>query len=343
MTAPTKHLPSLRIVSYSVTPVAGVPVILARCISARTHHRCRCVWATNRYGSGVVFDGDIQWTESPGQAEAELADADVVIVHNGKTDAMHAKLLAGKPIITMAHNYMWNVDPQFVQKEFPGVVVGQYQAVLPEFRGWAKVPNPIPLWEEAFQPDQKPDTVTICYTPSAKHETYPENHRLYWHSKGYYTTMRVLEMLVSRKGIRLNAIRDRQLPHSEALAMKRRSHIVIDECVTGSYHRNSLEGLASGCVVVNGVGPSSPVAPPLRYCAGYAAKVPFVYTNLFGLKRTLESLVEEGPHELCQAGQRNRQWMERYWEVGFQWERFWVPVVRRALDTAARRRSAATA
>ena len=64
----------LRIVSYATTPVAGVPAILARCISARTSHTARCVWAQNGYGNGVIFEGDIQWKQSPAEAEAALAE-----------------------------------------------------------------------------------------------------------------------------------------------------------------------------------------------------------------------------------------------------------------------------
>src|ERR1044072_4711142 len=105
----------------------------------------------------------------------------------------------------------------------------------------------MPLWEQAFQPGAKGDVVTIAYTPSGKHESYPAGHRLYWHGKGYATTMAVLDRLAGRYPIRVEAVRDRQLSHAEALAAKRRAHIVIDECVTGSYHRNSLEGPAPGC------------------------------------------------------------------------------------------------
>ena len=58
--------------------------------------------------------------------------------------------------------------------------------------------------------------------------------------------------------------------------MKRRAHIVIDECITGSYHRNSLEGLAAGCVVINGAGFAPEVLDVLRRCAGDDAGNPFV-------------------------------------------------------------------
>ena len=73
--------------------------------------------------------------------------------------------------------------------------------------------------------------------------------------------------------------------HAESLAMKRRAHIVIDECVTGSYHRNSLEGLAAGCVVVNGVGLLPGVEEVLRRCAPEAHALPFVFSTLDSLER----------------------------------------------------------
>ena len=137
---------TLHLVSYATTPVAGVPAILARCISARTPHQCRAVWPTNAYSNGVAFQGDVEWQHSPDEAENLIESADLVIVHNGKVDPRHRSLLAIKPVITVAHNYMWNVDQQFVAQGMPGLVVGQYQATLPEFREWGIVPNPVPLW-----------------------------------------------------------------------------------------------------------------------------------------------------------------------------------------------------
>lgn len=339
-TAPVKGSDSLKIVSYATTPVAGVPAVLARCINGQTTHAARCVWAQSSYGNGVAFEGDVEWTNAPQQAEAELADADVVIVHNGKVDARHRSLLAGKAVLTMAHNYMWNVDEGFVRRGFPGVVVGQYQATLPEFKDWSVVPNPLPLWEEAFRPAEKGRDITICYTPSGKHESFPPDHRLYWHAKGYETTMRALERLASRFSLRLEVIRDSQVSHAESLAMKRRAHIVIDECVTGSYHRNSLEGLAAGCVVVNGVGLLPAVRQTFQLCAGAGANDPFVFARLEELESVLEGLVAQGAEALAAKGLDNRRWVKENWDFARQWERFWWPVVVYALDQAGRKPAA---
>jgi hypothetical protein len=333
--APHRHAErALNIVSYATTPVAGVPAILARCISAATPHVARCVWARNDYGNGVVFNGDVEWTRSGAEAEELISAADLIILHNGKVDPSHRRLLDGKPVITMAHNYGWNVDNRLVDMKFPGVVVGQYQATLSEFVGWAVVPNPVPLWEPAYQPEPKPEIVTIAYTPSGRHESYPADHKLYWHGKGYKLTLEVLYRLSKRHQIGIQSVEAGQISHSEALAMKRRAHIVIDERVTGSYHRNSLEGLAAGCVVVNGVGLRPAIGQILRRCAGGAAS-PFVFARLDELEQELEGLISLGPAALALRGSSARQWMERNWQFQQQWNSFWRPVVDAALTRSA--------
>jgi len=321
--APAARQRGLRIVSYATTPVAGVPAILARCISTATEHTARCVWAANAYGNGVEFAGDVQWNRQPREAVQLLEAADVIIVHNGKVEPAHRRLLESKRVVTMAHNYGWNVDMQFVRRGQPGVVVGQYQATLPEFAGWTVLPNPIPLWEPEHSPGEKPGRITIAFTPSGRHERYPKNHRLYWHSKGYDSTMRVLDRLARRQDVFIETISHGQVSHQQALAMKRRAHIVIDECVTGSYHRNSLEGLAVASVVVNGCGLIPGVEEALRRCAPGAERTPFVPSSLDTLEETLLRLIDQGPAELAAQGRSNRAWMERHWNFADQWPLFW--------------------
>jgi hypothetical protein len=321
----------LRIISYATTPVAGVPEILARAITARTPHSAHCVWATNTYGNGVEFEGGVEWTKSPAEATALIEAADLIIVHNGKIDPGHRWLLERKPVVTMAHNYLWNVDTAFIDRGYPGVVVAQYQATLAEFSGWQPVPNPVPLWEERFQPGSKGPTIDICYTPSGAHERYASNHRLYWHAKGFETTHRVLDLLSRRYGITAYSTRHSQISHAASLNLKRKAHIVIDECVTGSYHRNSLEGLAAGCVVVNGLGIRPEIMEMFRRCSNLTGDSPFVYATLETLERTLLRLIESGCSNLQVIGARNRSWMETHWDFAEQWRQFWMPVIDRAL------------
>lgn len=333
--SPSLDSEALTIVSYAVSPVVGVPAILARCIGARTPHKCRCVWATNVLPNGVVFEGDIQWRDAPAEAKAALEKADLVIVHNGGVHPPHRPLFVDKAIIVMAHQAHY-VDQTFVKQGFPCVVVGQHQASLLEYREWSVVPNPMPLWEERFQPGEKHGVLTVCFTPSDKYERYPADHWSYWHSKGYRTTMTILERLSSRFPIQLEVIRDRQLDHARVLDMKRRAHIVIDECVTGSYHRNSLEGLAAGCLVVNAFGSKPEIAETFRFCAGGETSNPFTYANLDLLEPVLTSLIERGTEDLTRKGGCNRRWMEKHWDFTKQWEQFWMPVVIQALQHAGK-------
>ncbi|HET8772629.1 MAG TPA: glycosyltransferase [Thermoanaerobaculia bacterium] len=322
----------LRLVSYATTPVAGVPSILARCIANATPHEARCVWETDRYGNGVAFRGDVEYGRSPAEAIRLLQAADAIVVHNGKVDARHRVYVDAKPVVTLAHNYAWNVDQRYMQKGYPGLVVGQYQATLPELAGWTAVPNPMPLDE--LVPGAKNAEVTIAYTPSGRHERYPESHKLYWHSKGYETTARVLKALAQRHGVRLEMIGAQQVTHAESLAMKQRAHIVIDECVTGSYHRNSLEGLAAGCVVVNGLGIRPEIETVFRACAPDSEEIPFVSARLETLEEALEGLIALGIEGLLERGARNRAWMERHWLFAPQWIRVWRPAIEQAMEQA---------
>jgi methyltransferase family protein len=333
----------LKIVSYATTPVVGVPLILSRAIAAKTSHECRTIWFDRTYGNGVKFEGDVEYRHAPGVAGEILSAADVVIVHNGKVAPQHAEIIRDKPVVTLAHQGIWNVDCQFVERGDPGLVVAQYVATLPEFEGWTPVPNPMPLWEPAYELDGKPSPITICYTPSVKHESYPLSHRLYSHGKGYRATMRVLERIASEMPVRLEVIRERQVSHADALAMKRRSHIVIDECVTGGYHRNSLEGLALGAVVVNAVGMIPAVLDVIRGCTSVEAGIPFAFAPVDALDSVLRSLIAHGEESLCAQGRRNWTWLEQHWDFAAQWPRFWEPAIAKAMERHARGRWSATA
>jgi hypothetical protein len=326
----------LRIVSYATTPLVGVPTTLARCINADTAHRARGVWAADRYNTGVSFVPDLNWNASPAVAEAELRAADAIVLHNGKVDERHRAIIDTKPVVTLAHNYMANVDDRYVRRGFPGLVVGQYQATLPEFRGWQAVPNPVALREDDHSPGEKGHIVTIAYTPSDRHQVYPSGHPLYWHGKGFDATMRILDRIAARHRVRLHVMRDGFRAHADVLRMKREAHIVIDECVTGSYHRNSLEGLAAGCVVVNAVGRWPGVLDVLRDCAADPQADPFVHADLDTLEDVLETLVALGPGLLASLGAAGRQWMEHHWDFATQWPRFWLPAIRTAMVAAAR-------
>jgi hypothetical protein len=318
----------LRFVSYADTPLVGVPAILARTIEARTPHTADCVWRRDGYSERFRYHTGVPWQRSAPEVNALLSRSDLVIVHEGRLHESHRPLLAGKAVIILAHDNWARRDLGLSQAAL--AVVAQYQAALPKFRHWAMVPNPVPIWEPEFSPGPKSRAVTVCYTPATRADSHPASSPLRWHSKGYSATMRVLDRLASRYQIRLEVLRNRDVAPAEALAMKRRAHIVIDECVTGGYHRNSLEGLTTGCVVVNAMGFDPAVSAVFRRVTGNAPH-PFRFATLDGLEGVLSVLIESGVDNLAREGRENRRWMERYWSFDRQWHRFWLPLVTRAL------------
>lgn len=328
--AKAKSRRSLRLVSYSITPAVGVPRILSDAIEARTTARCVAVQGASRYPGGLTFAGDVDAAADPVTAKARLAEADAVIAHNGRVAPAHRALLDGKPVLTLAHNVMWNVDRSYVDAGGPGLVVGQFPAAEPEFADWMPVPNPVPLWDPRFQPEKKAERITVVYTPADRRGAYDPRDRMFMWSKGYPETRRILDRLTARRDVELVVRDGRVLRHDEVLAAKRRAHIVIDECVTGGYHRNSLEGLATGCVVVNAMGARPDIVEAMRRCTAPEAPLPFVTATLDTLEQVLEDLVAQGPAALTEVGAANRRWMQRYWQFDDQWRRFWVP----ALDLA---------
>ena len=140
-----------------------------------------------------------------------------------------------------------------------------------------------------------------------------------------------MEKLSKNFPIKLEIIKNKQISHAASLAMKRRSHIVIDECVTGSYHRNSLEGLACGAVVINGIGILPEVEKVLQFCAGESAENPFVSATLENLEEVLVNLIESGRENLYEQGKANRLWIEENWDFSKQWRTFWMKTVEKSL------------
>jgi hypothetical protein len=100
------------------------------------------------------------------------------------------------------------------------------------------------------------------------------------------------------------------LPYEEVLHIKSKSSIVIDECVTKSYHKNTLEGLAMGKVIICSIGKD--VQELIKEEAGDYMPVENVWID--ELEDFLEKLiVTETVESLYEYGLKNRKWMEDYW------------------------------
>ena len=175
------------------------------------------------------------------------------------------------------------------------------------------VPNMLPLKHHWFRPRPKPgDCVKISYSPS-------NTNRRGFEDKGAQRTIAALKTLEER-GVEVEIMTN--MPLCDVLERKGSAHIAIDECVTGGYHRASLEGLALGCVVVNDCRKAN--VERIKAMSG-APDHPFVISRIGDLLQTLEKLVALGPAKLEAMGRENRWWAEEYWNSKDLLERCWLP------------------
>lgn len=98
--------------------------------------------------------------------------------------------------------------------------------------------------------------------------------------------------------------------------------IMFDDFRSGSYHRGALEGLAVGAAVF--CNPNDAALQTLKDF-GQTDQVPFIITDLDGLKQKVGFFLEKKGH-LREVRRFSRQWMEKHWDprrlVGHYLDRF---------------------
>jgi hypothetical protein len=105
----------------------------------------------------------------------------------------------------------------------------------------------------------------------------------------------ILNIVATKRDVDIEWIEGKT--YEESLALKRESHILIDDIVTGNWHRTSLEGACFGCVVLNRV-----------------QKVPFLFTTLQTLQERLFWLIDN-PYILKDFQARMRLWALQEWHA----------------------------
>lgn len=113
------------------------------------------------------------------------------------------------------------------------LVNAQYHMLLPEYADCDPVRQVInfcdPEWDMLDVPEPR-----IGYSPTSRVKVGQ------WHDKGYEATVAAIKA----SGLAYDIIEG--VSPEECIERKRHCSIIIDECVTGSYHRSGLEGLALG-------------------------------------------------------------------------------------------------
>ena len=297
-----------KIAHLSATPVAGAAWAASESFKEAGYESI-CV-ARSSYSDGRLFPCDGGWP--PADREIEMIrDADLIFCHQGMPYSQQW-YPREKATVNWYHSQPTpgHIDRRAEKDGWPWGVVGQYQTRL--YPGSSPLPNLMPLAHSWYQPasNRSNSIVRIAYSPS---NLYMSG----WDDKGYAETISAMR----ESGAEFNVITG--TPLEECLRIKSMAHIVVDECVTGSYHRSSLDGMALGCVVVNNC--DDLCQRNIEQMTG--SKAPFLRASIKTLTDTLQGLVNLGAKHLNEWGEANRRWMEIYWNATGLIERNFVPLV----------------
>ncbi len=292
----------LNILHLCPSALAGAPVHLSQILNKYTACISKTVLKKEFTASGLA---NLRWKYDmvdPSDIQIrELVDwADIIHYHR----LVYPRPFKHKPCILQFHSPQMGYRPGRSHSWLNNrkLAVAQYQPLI--YTDALIVPNLIDIWESTYQPEQKPDDrIKIFYS-------WASEQRGGWRDKGSNQTIKILNQLQHRYGQRVEICILNNAPYEACMQAKRTAHICIDECVTGSYHLQSLEGCSVGALTLNNL--NKPIAGFIRQVTGQDTH-PFHTTNLDQLLDTLCHFIES-PKEIYQLGNTARKWMEAHWD-----------------------------
>lgn len=266
----------MKIVHYKKTNIASAPDALSNAMNKFSDHE------------SVVVKG---------VRKAKNVKADVVHYHNTTT-----------PIKAPKSVMQYHSEPHRANLGNIGVdqklVIAQYHATLPEYEDCRPVRNIIDFTQPKYKPKRIDDKIRVAFSPSVK------TNNGYWYNKAYRQTRRVLERLKEEFPLDFDYDIITRAPLDQCIERKRNANVIIDECVTPSYHRSGLEGLALGKLTLCSL--NKEVEDVLAEASGTVVN-PFHNVEVIHLYHELKQLIERGTDYVLDEGKKSRQWMEDHW------------------------------
>lgn len=201
------------------------------------------------------------------------------------------------------HFSRWSLPDvdNFMDERFPHLVLTQYHE---RYYPWAlPVPNLMNTDKLTNMPTSWPDKPILAFSPSNRFKAKERR----WASKGYCELIAVLQPLVDDGLITLDVLEN--LPLEEVLRRKAAATFVVDEVVTGSYHRSGLEGLALGKPTFAYL--DARTAASLALLTG-TTDCPFLNCRVEYLPLVIRHMIGH-PELIREVGERSRAWMTRYY------------------------------
>jgi len=291
----------MKLTIFSRTPLAAAPWELYRALKKYTTIDVNLINGTARYNDGRIFPFHLLMTSPNGTAMRALQESDIWHVHNYLVPQLinirrHQKVIAQFHSLPRLGN--WQQLMAFADVSY--TIRQPKQEKEYKLKGLPNIIDP-----DEYKPTRRRTPVKIAFAPSTRLAIGHPG------SKGYNEVKAILNSVAGKRDVNIVWIERR--PYLENLQLKQQSHILIDDIVTGNWHRTSLEGMCFGCAVLNKV-----------------TKSPFVYATLDTLEERLLWLVDNSA-VLNEFQERARLWMLQHWHATDQIKEY-VHVYEEALN-----------
>lgn len=286
---------------YKRTDIAQAPDELVACIN-KYSEKYNAILFIDKNSPSIPADCHGYSENNPHipivhQYGKHLSDTNYDLIH------FHNRFICvDKPSAILYHS-----PPEYVDFGFKGkkTVLAQYHATLSSYSDCEIVRNVIDFNNELYKENYNINKIKIGFSPS----TRTSKGNTAYESKGWPETEEILLKLQSKYDVDVDIIHG--VPLNECLARKSTCNIIIDECVTNSYHRSGLEGLAMGKLTICSLG--ADVIKVFKAATG-SDTVPFENVWINDLEGYLEDIIiRNEPDLICQKGRKAREWMEQFW------------------------------
>lgn len=202
------------------------------------------------------------------------------------------------------------------------LVIAQYHATLPIYNGFNVVRNIIDYNDDMYATNYNINKIKIGYSPSVKSQGG-------YTTKGYEETVRILETL-KRNYPEMDYDVIFGVPLNECIQRKSQCNILIDECVTDSYHRCTLESMALGKMTICSI---SKDVMAIVHRKTNNVDIPVENIWVHRLEKFLEEIIRNNQRdEVIHKGKLCRQWMETYWNPKDIIEQDFEPIYDKELE-----------
>ena len=275
----------MKLAIFSRTPLAAAPWELYKALKKYTLLDVSLINGTARYNDGRSFPFHLLLTSPNGNAMRVLQESDLWHVHNYLTPQLIV-VKRNQKVIAQFHSLPrlgnWQALMSFADVSY--TIRQPNQEKEYKLKGLPNIVDP-----DEYRPVRRKTPVKIAFAPSTRLAIGHPG------SKGYNEVKLVLDNIARKRDVKIVWIERKS--YIENLEMKQQSHILIDDVITGNWHRTSLEGMCFGCAVLNKV-----------------SKSPFVYATVNTLEERLLWLVDN-PEILNEFQERSRLWVLQHWHA----------------------------